>query len=639
MKKIIRNLCLPFLFLLPFASFSLWGQNLGVQHLPQDWQSGYDAVVRLDEGEFEVLSAQSALARSRFICTIFNAEGEERFSERVEFYDNKFTFIKKIEGSLYDKNGKKIKELKKSDIIDESYRDGVTLHADTRLKRYRLAAATYPYTIVFEVEKEVKNLLHSRNWYFQSSPRYPVVKATYRLITPEDFPIRYREYSLQTGANIKTVEQKKYYTWEAKQIAAFEPEPFSPHSLLPQVRITFLKFEIEGYQADLSTWQNFGKWQTELLKGRNQLPESTIEKIKNLVQKETDEKEKIRLIYEYMQSRTRYVSIQLGIGGWQPFAAHFVDEKGYGDCKALTNYTQALLKAANIEAYYALIESGENPRKLEQDFPNNTFNHVILCVPLSTQKDTVWLECTSQQEAMGYLSDFTSNRQALLIKPEGGELVQTPSYGYEKNKQQRKLEVFLQADGSAKVNLENQYHCLSEENRAFYTQKPQAEQQAWLSRNWQFPTFEIIAAKMWRKKNDLPISYESGTIQVLHLASKTGNRLFFQPNFISKQEFTLPATETRSQQVKIESGKTETDSVLIHLPEGYQIENLPKDFSYENKMGKYAISFEKGENTILYKRKFMYYEGTFDPAHYTDLSELFRKAKQMDAAQIVLFKP
>ena len=36
-------------------------------------------------------------------------------------------------------------------------------------------------------------------------------------------------------------------------------------------------------------------------------------------------KEKARFLYNYMQNNMRYVSIQLGIGGFKPFAATFVD--------------------------------------------------------------------------------------------------------------------------------------------------------------------------------------------------------------------------------------------------------------------------------------------------------------------------
>ncbi|NJM26365.1 MAG: hypothetical protein HC859_13660, partial [Bacteroidia bacterium] len=105
------------------------------------------------------------------------------------------------------------------------------------------------------------------------------------------------------------------------------------------------------------------------------------------------------------------MSIQLGIGGWQPFEASVVDKNGYGDCKALSNYAVAMLKEAGIKGYYCLVQAGEEPAKLDPMFAENHFNHIIVAVPL--KQDTVWLECTSQTNPYGYLGEFTGDRQAL----------------------------------------------------------------------------------------------------------------------------------------------------------------------------------------------------------------------------------
>ena len=57
-------------------------------------------------------------------------------------------------------------------------------------------------------------------------------------------------------------------------------------------------------------------------------------KLTKILENTQDTIQKMKSLYQYMQERTRYVGIQLGIGGFQPFPAQTVFETGYGDCKA-----------------------------------------------------------------------------------------------------------------------------------------------------------------------------------------------------------------------------------------------------------------------------------------------------------------
>ena len=95
--------------------------------------------------------------------------------------------------------------------------------------------------------------------------------------------------------------------------------------------------------------EGFGSWMHQnLLEGTDEISQETQQKIRTLIGTETDLIQKAKIIYQYVQDKTRYVSIQLGIGGWKPITAYEVDRLGFGDCKALTNYTSALLNIVNV---------------------------------------------------------------------------------------------------------------------------------------------------------------------------------------------------------------------------------------------------------------------------------------------------
>jgi hypothetical protein len=212
----------------------------------------------------------------------------------------------------------------------------------------------------------------------------------------------------------------------------------------------------------MDSWDNYAKWIISLNTGRDVLPESTKKHIHELTANAKTTEEKVRLLYEYLQSKTRYVGIQLGIGGYQPFEASVVDQTGYGDCKALSNYMVSMLKEVGISANYTLIKGGAGESDIDVSFPSSQFNHVIVAVP--GKADTLWLECTSQTNPFGYLGDFTGDRHALMITNDGGKIVKTPSYTATDNTQSRTAEVFVQPTGDAKAKIKTTYCGLQYEN-------------------------------------------------------------------------------------------------------------------------------------------------------------------------------
>jgi hypothetical protein len=169
--------------------------------------------------------------------------------------------------------------------------------------------------------------------------------------------------------------------------------------------------------------------------GRDVLPDDIKKKVHELTDHLTDTRQKVYALYNFLQNNTHYISIQLGIGGWQPFPADYVATKRYGDCKALSNYMVALLKEAGIDGKYVVIYGGRDMPDLVGDFPSLQGNHMITCVPLG--KDSIWLECTSQTESPDFMGSFTGDRNAILIDADGGHIVHTPSYSAADNLQCR----------------------------------------------------------------------------------------------------------------------------------------------------------------------------------------------------------
>lgn len=323
----------------------------------------------------------------------------------------------------------------------------------------------------------------------------------------------------------------KMYTWEVKNLAAKKYEVSSPPftEITPTVFFAPSKFELQKYSGDMSTWEGYGKFIYQLVKGRDLLPDETKKKVHELTDTIRGEREKIFALYDFLQKNTRYISIQLGIGGWQPFEASYVAEKKYGDCKALSNYMIALLKEAGITAKYVEIYAGKSHPLFNEDFPSFQSNHVISCVPLAN--DTIWLECTSQTTAPGYMGSFTGNRKAVIIDERGGHVVNTPVYKVADNTQVRKVKAVADEQGNLQAEIANTYTGIQQEMPHFLMyDASKKERKEYLNQMFNLPMYEVLKNDYKEHRGISPSMDEYLQIRLSNYAIITGRRLFINPD-------------------------------------------------------------------------------------------------------------
>ena len=434
-----------------FLTFSGFAQKFPASTVPDSLIENANVVVRLEEQSYEIKSTGKAISHERHVYTILNEKGA-RYATYRTFYNNKSTFINSVSAYMYDASGKEIRHFKKKDMEDHPAYDGVSFVSDERVKMGSFYSNNYPYTVDFEEEDELTELIHIHNWYPQGSLKTSVEKSVYSLSAPPDYNIRYRMMNSETKPVIEEKGGKKSFTWEMHNLTAYEDAPYvNFYNYAPNLMIGLGDIEMGGFKGNMNTWNDYARFYGSLQKGRDVLPEETKQKVHELIKGVQDPGVKVSVLYNYLQQNTHYVGIQLGIGGWQTYDAAYVATKKYGDCKALSNFMISLLKEAGIKAHAVVIKGGEEQREFVTDFTHNSFNHIICCVPMG--KDTIWLECTSQSLPAGYLSEFTANRYGLLINDNGGTLVHTPAYLLTDNVQVRKISAVLDQEGSLKCGL------------------------------------------------------------------------------------------------------------------------------------------------------------------------------------------
>lgn len=606
-----------------------------VSSIPEELKNGMYAIIRERDSKFYIESKGSCVHHFRLVITILNPKAKE-YAELTVGYD-RLRKIESFKANAYDAQGNLIKKLKQTEIVDQSSISGFSLYEDDRIKHADLSQSTYPYTVEFEYVVKMQYLYSIPGFYLFSDDEIATEKSSYSIIYPRSLRPRYKLYKINEPKINTEPDQRESLNWSFENIKPVKFEKLGPDfdQIVPNIKAAPEQFEFDGYNGSMKTWESFGQWKSMLNNGRDVLPEGTKQIVKELTKERRTTEEKAKAVYEYLQSRTRYVSIQLGIGGLQPFDATVVDNTGYGDCKALSNYAVALLREAGVKAYYTTIAAGENEPDVDVDFPSHQSNHVIVSIP--TPQDTIWLECTSQTNPFGYLGTFTGDRKALMITENGGKLVHTIRYTSEQNTQIRNAEVILQISGDATAKVHTTYAGLKYEtgHLNFYLTKDSDEQRKWIQGNTSIPSFDVAAFTMVNKKDRIPSAVVSADLKLQRFATVSGKRLFLTPNLMNRSTFLPEKLESRKTKVVTRSGYTDIDTIQYSLPEGIYPEYLPTPVKISSRFGEYEVNYILKQENLIYVRKLKMNKGEYPAESYNELVEFYRGLNRADNAKMV----
>lgn len=625
--------------LLFFISINFYSQNQNytVSKIPTELTENANAVVRFKERNIEISSIKAMVVSTKRVVTILNEKGLGDMNA-AEYYSNS-SRIKSIEAVILDKNGEEIKKIKRRDFKESSVSEG-SIITDNKLVYLDYTPVIYPFTLVFESVIETSNTAFIPSWYPVESTYLSVEKSILNITYLPELGFKFKEFNLESESKIKKEASTNKLIYTATNIPAYKYEEYSPsfQSFFPYVMFGLTTFNLEGVEGVASDWKNFGSWMYEsLLKNTDEIPLETQAKIKQLVGTEKDPLKITKIIYQYVQDKTRYISIQLGIGGWKPMLAKDVDRLGYGDCKALTNYTRSLLQTVGIPSYYTVIYGDTEIRNLQQDFVSMQGNHVILGVPIDNK--ILWLECTSQVSPFGFQGDFTDNRLALIVKPDGGEIMRTHEFKTEENTQISKGSFTVDATGtfSGSVNITSKG---TQYDNKFANDKKSADERTKFYKNyfWYINNVNLKKINFINDREKVEFQEEIA-FEAPSYASVSGNRMMFALNAFNPSRGVPQRYRTRNNPFEIDRGFYDYDEITITIPAEFSIDAKPDNFEEKNKFGSYKTEYNLiDENKIQYKRTYQINPGFYEKSEYDSFRKFKESISKMDNAKIVLIK-
>ena len=603
----------------------------------QDMASNSNSLIVDARTEVICKSMTQSVERETRTVTILNKKG----LDAAHFFCScdMFRSLQKFSGELINASGQSVRKIKKSELVKSEYSSSLT--TDDYLYYYECNYPSFPFTVKYVWEVKCNNGLIGYSTFMpQMDFSQGVEKASYRIELPAGLQCRYRALNTD-GKNIQVKEStgpegQQILEVSAAQLPPIVSEPFGPSfaELFPRVYFAPSAFKYDKSEGDMSTWQKYGEWQYKLLDGRDELTEPFRNKLHGLTAHCSTDREKVKAIYDYLAKTTRYVSIQLGIGGLQPIAASDVCRTGFGDCKGLSNYTRAMLKEIGIPSTYTVI-STTNERLLPDFSSANQMNHVILQVPLP--KDTLWLECTDPSLPFGYIHQGIAGHDALLIEPAGGSIHRLPTYPDSLNTQHIIATITLSPTAETQIEVNEISRLFQYENEAGIVYLEPNKQKDHIRSTLNLSQADILRLQIKECKEANPSITFSYTASSQQYGYKTGNRLFIPTN-IFKKGFSVPRAISRKYPIHINYGYSDTDSICIKLPDGYIVEGLPKPIDLKSKFGNFHSSIYTKDNKIYIVHQLFMRKGVYKPGEYTAFLDFRKQVAEQYNGKIILKK-
>ncbi|MBX3201485.1 MAG: DUF3857 domain-containing protein [Labilithrix sp.] len=341
---------------------------------------------------------------------------------------------------------------RKGGQIDEAIESGEGATDNPAMAMYSSARAFYVHFPrldpgdVVELQYRVEDVAHRNAFadyfgevvYMQSTE--PIARSEYVLITPKSRTFYFNKPNV-AGLTQKVEEKgtEKIWHFTAENVAPLEPEP-----AMPPLAESLGHVHVSTYKS----WDDMGRWYWGLVKDQFTADDEVRRRALEITKGATDEKAKVRAIYDFVVQKTRYVALEFGIHGFKPYRCAQIFARGFGDCKDKATLIVTMLKELGINATIVIVRTGMRGDFETEPASLAPFDHAIAYVPSLDW----YLDGTAEFTGSSELPAMDRGALALQINEGKPKLVHLPEPSASESVASKRVEAAVNADGSAQID-------------------------------------------------------------------------------------------------------------------------------------------------------------------------------------------
>ena len=568
--------------------------------------------------EVRVDDSSSDLSLKHYVrVKIFTERGRDDFSKKDIPY-LKGTKVKDVEARVTKPDGSTV-FLKKEDVLE---REIVKANGfKVKAKSFALPGLEVGSIVEYRYREMIENAEANMRLVFQRE--VPIQTISY-FVKPFSGYREMRYVQFNTGETKFEKDKDGFSRATMKNVPAFREEP----DMLPEDEVKswmYIYYAAPGVKNAADYWKDISKFMYEASKSTYKANDEVKAATAQAIAEATTDEEKLRKIYEFTKSQIRNVSYSattVSDEDWKKVRA----SKSAGDVLKLKMGSGsdvdmlfgAMARAAGFDARIALSGS-RNEMSFNPQIANVSLMLNSSSVAVKIGEDWRFFSPASYFTPFGMLSWPEEKQTALITDPKEPIWKEIPLSPAEKSLDKRTGRFKLLDDGS----LEGEATLEFTGHSAYYYKNlnrgdSTTEQEKTLKDLIHRYISGIAEVQSFSIENvydpDKPFVYKF-KIRVPDYATRTGKRIFFQPNVFEKLSKPHFVSSSRKYDIYFSYPWSERDEIQIELPAGFQLENADAPAPMRDKQGiadhKTEMGISKDGKILVYKRIFSFGNGGF----------------------------
>lgn len=461
------------------------------------------------------------------------------------------------------------------------------------------------------------------------------VHINHRLFYGDRLAIQYSENLLKN---------KRVYTWFSDKAMILDNEDVAPE---PRYYAPHLMAQIGYYSTKtgkVSLGQSIGdlhaNYQQNVEQVENEIPDPELVRIADSIARPfTDEFEKVKAIYYWVQDHIKYIAIEAGMEGFIPRQPSAVLHKRYGDCKDMASLIYSMTKAIGVPTCLTWIGSRDLPTKYTE-FPSSFCDNHMIATYKKNGK-VYFLDATDSFLSIEMPSSFIQGKEAFVhLGKDQFEIVNVPVMPSAVT--QRIDSTWAKLDGKNMTGYIHSWH--SGYYHSLITDvlrdMPKNELDKFSTSIYQRCNNTFLATNTTMKdvlEREKP-AYMTCDWKASNYATTYNNEVYvnllLDKNYI--QYFDLKPDRLAPMEFPFEFD--DQSVTIFEIPEGYTVKSIPKNVELKNEFFEFSVNYKQEKTTVTASLRLKTNFILLDAANVKLWANLLSQSKQAFSETLVLQK-